>query len=49
MATPANPQELLAKLVAFDTTSSKSNLTLIDFVEAYLKDHGITSTRDPLA
>ncbi len=47
MATPANPQELLAKLVAFDTTSSKSNLTLIDFVEAYLKGHGIASTRIP--
>jgi acetylornithine deacetylase len=47
MATPANPQELLAKLVAFDTTSSKSNLMLIDFVEAYLRDHGIASTRIP--
>jgi acetylornithine deacetylase len=48
MATPANPQELLAKLVAFDTTSSKSNLKLIDLVEAYLKDQGIASTRIPL-
>jgi acetylornithine deacetylase len=47
MATPANPQELLAKLVAFDTTSSKSNLKLIDFVGAYLKDQGIASTRIP--
>jgi acetylornithine deacetylase len=47
MATPANPQELLAKLVAFDTTSSKSNLKLIDFVEAHLKDQGIASTRIP--
>jgi acetylornithine deacetylase len=47
MATPTNPQELLAKLVAFDTTSSKSNLKLINFVEAYLKDHGIASTRIP--
>jgi acetylornithine deacetylase len=47
MATPANPQELLAKLVAFDTTSSKSNLKLIDLVEAYLKDQGIASTRIP--
>ena len=44
MATPANPQELLAKLVAFDTTSSKSNLKLVDFVQAYLKGHGIAST-----
>lgn len=47
MAIPTNPQELLAKLVAFDTTSSKSNLKLIDFVEAYLKDQGIASTRIP--
>jgi len=47
MATPTNPQDLLAKLVAFDTTSSKSNLKLIGFVEAYLKDHGIASTRIP--
>ena len=42
-------KELLARLVAFDTTSSKSNLELIDFVEAYLKDHGIASTRIPSA
>ena len=47
MAIPTNPQELLTKLVAFDTTSSKSNLKLIDFVEAYLKDQGIASTRIP--
>jgi len=47
MATPANPQELLAKLVAFDTTSSKSNLKLIDFVQTSLKGHGIASTLIP--
>jgi acetylornithine deacetylase len=47
MAKPTNPQELLTKLVAFDTTSSKSNLKLIDFVEAYFKDQGIASTRIP--
>jgi acetylornithine deacetylase len=47
MAAPANPQELLAKLVAFDTTSSKSNLKLIDFVESYLTDYGIAATRIP--
>jgi acetylornithine deacetylase len=34
-------------LVAFDTTSSKSNLPLIQFVEDYLKRHGIASTRVP--
>lgn len=39
--------ELLAALVAFDTTSAKSNLPLIAFVEDYLKGHGIASTRVP--
>ena len=34
-------------LVAFDTTSAKSNLALIAFVEDYLKGHGIASTRVP--
>lgn len=35
----------LARLVAFDTTSSKSNLALIDDVEAYLRDHGAETHR----
>lgn len=38
-------RELLAKLVGFDTTSAKSNLPLIAFVEEHLKGHGIASTR----
>ena len=33
--------------MAFDTTSAKSNLALIAFVEDYLKGHGIASTRVP--
>jgi acetylornithine deacetylase len=37
--------ELLAALIGFDTTSAKSNLKLIAFVEDYLKDYGIASTR----
>jgi acetylornithine deacetylase len=41
----ATAQDLLTKLVAFDTTSSKSNLELIAFVESHLKDQGIASTR----
>lgn len=41
------PEALLAQLVAFDTTSHKSNLALIDFVEDYLRGHGIGSTRIP--
>ncbi len=40
-------KELLARLVAFDTTSHKTNIPLIDFVEAYLAGHGIKSHRVP--
>lgn len=41
------PVELLARLVAFDTTSHKSNLALIAFVEDYLLQHGVTSQLVP--
>lgn len=41
----ADATTLLAKLVSFDTTSSESNLALIEFVERYLADHGVTSER----
>ncbi|GFM66951.1 acetylornithine deacetylase [Pseudomonas lijiangensis] len=34
-------RELLAKLVAFDTTSRASNLALIDFVRDYLNSFGV--------
>ena len=44
MAETFTPREMLARLVAFDTTSVRSNLELIDFVAAYLADHGIDST-----
>jgi acetylornithine deacetylase len=44
-----NAAELLAKLVAFDTTSAQSNLPLIDFVQAYLKDQGVEATLIPSA
>jgi acetylornithine deacetylase len=36
---------MLARLVAFDTTSRDGNIPLIDFVEAYLAGWGITSLR----
>ncbi len=39
--------DLLAALIAFDTTSAKSNLPLIAFVEEYLKGHGIASVLVP--
>ena len=41
------PAELLATLVAFDTTSAKSNLKLIDFVRDTLASHGVTATLTP--
>jgi len=39
--------DLLAELVAFDTTSDGSNLPLIAFVEDYLSRHGVASRRVP--
>ncbi|MEP4033215.1 acetylornithine deacetylase [Roseibium polysiphoniae] len=45
MATRYSPTEMLAKLVSFPTVSDCSNLDLIDFVEAYLADNDIASTR----
>ncbi|MGQ0455621.1 MAG: acetylornithine deacetylase [Hyphomicrobium sp.] len=39
------PAELLARLVAFDTTSHKSNLGVVAFIEDYLLQHGVVSTR----
>jgi acetylornithine deacetylase len=38
-------RDILARLVAFDTTSRNSNLTLLDYVEAYFKHHGVTTRR----
>lgn len=39
--------DLLAELVAFDTTSRRSNLPLIAFIEDYLARHGVVSRRIP--
>jgi acetylornithine deacetylase len=41
--------DLLEQLIAFDTTSAKSNLALIDFVRSYLDGQGVTSTLTPSA
>jgi len=46
-ASPSTVQELLRRLVAFDTTSAKSNLKLIAFVRDTLAGHGVTSTLTP--
>lgn len=35
------PRQMIDHLVAFDTTSAKSNLELIHFVTDYLQDHGV--------
>lgn len=39
------PVELLDRLVGFDTTSHKSNLSIVAFIEDYLLQHGVTSRR----
>ena len=38
-------RDILARLIAFDTTSRNSNLQLIAWVEDYLEQHGVASTR----
>ena len=40
-------REILDRLVAFPTVSRDTNLPLIDWVDGYLADHGIASTRVP--
>ncbi len=46
MTDDIGPQiEWLARLIAYDTVSSKSNLALIDDVENYLKSFGATTRR----
>jgi len=45
MAERYTPKEMLAKLVAFPTVSRDSNLALVDWVEAYLSGHGVSSRR----
>jgi len=41
------PVELLARLVAFDTTSHKSNMPLVRFVADYLAEHGVAAELMP--
>ena len=43
------PLDMLARLVAFDTESSKSNLALIDFVADYLAGWNVPHVRVPNA
>ena len=41
----SDAERLLAKLVAFDTTSSESNLALVGYVEDYLATYGVEAER----
>ena len=41
MSRQAAAKDLIARLVAFDTTSEKSNLELMNFVRGYLGEYGI--------
>jgi acetylornithine deacetylase len=41
--------DMLARLVAFDTESSKSNLPLVSDVEAYFRTHGVDYVKVPNA
>ncbi|MGE5389350.1 MAG: acetylornithine deacetylase, partial [Hyphomicrobiales bacterium] len=41
--------DMTARLVAFDTESSRPNLPLIDFVESYLREQGVAFARAPNA
>ena len=41
----AKARDILAELIAFDTTSRNSNLELIAWVENYFAQHGVASTR----
>lgn len=48
-ALSARAIDILAKLVAFDTTSRRSNLALIEWVERYLADLNVPTRRVPNA
>ncbi|SNZ07884.1 acetylornithine deacetylase [Cohaesibacter gelatinilyticus] len=38
-------KDMISKLVSFDTVSSKSNLPILDYIEAYLAEYGVESHR----
>ena len=42
---PTTSEDILAKLISFDTTSRDSNIPLIAWVEDYLDHHGVTHIR----
>jgi acetylornithine deacetylase len=48
-AEPLSDEALLARLIAFDTTSHKSNCEIADFISDYLDRPGVRITRHPTA
>ena len=47
MAPAPVSRDMLARLVAFPTVSTASNLDLVGFVEGWLAEHGIAPVRVP--
>lgn len=45
MTDMSQARAILDRLIAFDTTSRNSNLALIEWVEAYLAEHGVKAER----
>ena len=45
----AEAKALLERLIAFESVSDPSNLAVVDFVEAYLRSHGLEPRRAPNA
>jgi len=45
MTSISSARAILDKLISFDTTSRNSNLSLIEWVENYLAEHGVQSQR----
>ena len=45
----AEAKAVLARLIAFDSVSESSNLPVVDFVEGYLRAHGLECRRAPNA
>ncbi len=47
MAQRLTPLEIMTKLISFPTVSRDSNLPLVDWIESYLREHGIEPHRWP--
>ena len=43
----AEAKALMARLIAVESVSNSSNLTVVDFVESYLRSHGLKARRAP--